>query len=220
MKFITKTKIVASYNFCHLWVDRKNHGRLEKTRPHVGHDKKMGGRRSFLSSLIALKFSCSFHAFPSERIWGRVGNKGQLRLIDLTWIISLALCVLPYIWGLYATLISVPSVPDGGSSPMLGWLWSPGQNWERRMPRMEGCVWKKVDYSVVILQSKLTIQKGEDKKVNAKSFYFTSLARKSHHLALVVQMLDNAVHRINHYPADSVIDFCNTYPVDSDLSGG
>ena len=104
----------------HLWVDRKNHGRLEKTRPHVGHDKKMGGRRSFLSSLIALKFSCSFHAFPSERIWGRVGNKGQLRLIDLTWTTSLALCVLPYIWGLYATLISVPSVPDGGSSPYAG----------------------------------------------------------------------------------------------------
>ena len=26
-------------------------------------------------------------------------------------------------------------------------------------------------------------------------------------------------HRINHYPADSVIDFRNTYPLDSDLSG-
>ena len=88
---------------------------------------------------------------------------------------------------------------------MLGWLWSPGQNWERRMPRMEGCVWKKVDHSVVDLQSKLTIQKGEDKKVNAKSFYFTSLARKSHHLAPVVQTLESVIHRINHYPADSVI---------------
>ena len=98
---------------------------------------------------------------------------------------------------------------------MLVWLWSPGQNWERRMPRMEGCVWKKVDYTVVILQSKLTKQRGEDKKVNAKSFYFTSLARKSHHLALVVQTLDSAIHRINHYPGDSVIDFRNTYPLDS-----
>ena len=74
---------------------------------------------------------------------------------------------------------------------------------------------KKVDYTVVILQSKLTIQKGEDKKVNAKSFYFTSLARKSHHLALNVQTLDSVIHRINHYPADSVIDFRNTYPLDS-----
>ena len=74
---------------------------------------------------------------------------------------------------------------------------------------------KKVDYTVVILQSKLTIQRGEDKKVNGKSFYFTSLARKSHYLALVVQTLDSAIHRINHYPGDSVIDFRNTYPLDS-----
>ena len=80
---------------------------------------------------------------------------------------------------------------------------------------MEGRVWKKVDYIVVILQSKFTIQKGEDKKVNVKSLYFTSLARKSHHLALVVQTLDSVMHWINHYPGDSVIDFPNTYPLDS-----
>ena len=53
------------------------------------------------------------------------------------------------------------------------------------------------------------------KKVNAKSFYFTLISRKSHHLALVVQTLDSAIHRINHYPEDSVIDFRNTYPLDS-----
>ena len=34
------------------------------------------------------------------------------------------------------------------------------------------------------------------------------------------QRLDNAIHRINHYPADSVVCFCNTYPLNSDLSGG
>ena len=39
-------------------------------------------------------------------------------------------------------------------------------------------------------------------------------------LASVVQRLDNAIHRINHYPADSVVCFVNTYPLDSDLSGG
>ena len=56
---------------------------------------------------------------------------------------------------------------------MLGWLWNPGQNWERRMPRIEGCVWKKVvDYTVVILQSKLTIQKGEDEKGQREEFIF------------------------------------------------
>ena len=38
--------------------------------------------------------------------------------------------------------------------------------------------------------------------------------------APVVQKMDNAIHRINHYPADSVVCFANTYPLDSDLSGG
>ena len=38
-------------------------------------------------------------------------------------------------------------------------------------------------------------------------------------LARGVQTLDSAIHRINHYPADSVIDLRNTYPLDSDLSG-
>ena len=38
--------------------------------------------------------------------------------------------------------------------------------------------------------------------------------------APVVQRLDNAIHRINHYPADSVVCFVDTYPLDSDLSGG
>ena len=33
-------------------------------------------------------------------------------------------------------------------------------------------------------------------------------------LAPVVQTLDSAIHRINHYPVDSVIDFRNTYPLD------
>ena len=38
--------------------------------------------------------------------------------------------------------------------------------------------------------------------------------------APVVQRLDSAIHWINHYPADRVIDFCNTYLLDSDLSSG
>ena len=39
------------------------------------------------------------------------------------------------------------------------------------------------------------------------------------HLARVVQKLDNAIHRINRYPVDSVVRFVNTYPLDSYLSG-
>ena len=38
--------------------------------------------------------------------------------------------------------------------------------------------------------------------------------------APVVQRVDYAIHRINHYPVDSVVCFANTYPLDSDLSGG
>ena len=33
-------------------------------------------------------------------------------------------------------------------------------------------------------------------------------------LALVVQKVDNAIHRINHYPDDSVVCFVNTYPLE------
>ena len=36
----------------------------------------------------------------------------------------------------------------------------------------------------------------------------------------VVQKLDSAIHRINLDPVDSAIGFPNTYPLDSDLSGG
>ena len=38
--------------------------------------------------------------------------------------------------------------------------------------------------------------------------------------APVVKRLDNAIHRINHYPVDSVVCFVNIYPLDSDLSDG
>ena len=37
------------------------------------------------------------------------------------------------------------------------------------------------------------------------------------HLAPVVLRVDNAIHRINHYPLESAVGFPNTYPLDSDL---
>ena len=39
-------------------------------------------------------------------------------------------------------------------------------------------------------------------------------------LAAVVQTLVSVIHRIKIYPMDSAIGFPNTYPLDSDLSGG
>ena len=38
-------------------------------------------------------------------------------------------------------------------------------------------------------------------------------------LAPVVQTLDSAIHRINHYPADKYYGNQLRYPLDSDLSG-
>ena len=40
------------------------------------------------------------------------------------------------------------------------------------------------------------------------------------HLAPVVRKLINTIHWVNLYPADSVVCFVNTYPLDRDLSGG
>ena len=40
------------------------------------------------------------------------------------------------------------------------------------------------------------------------------------YLAPVVQTLDSAIRRINHYPADKYCGNQLRYPVDSDLSGG
>ena len=41
-----------------------------------------------------------------------------------------------------------------------------------------------------------------------------------HILQQVILKMDNAIHRINHHTVDSAISFRNTYPLDSDLSGG
>ena len=38
--------------------------------------------------------------------------------------------------------------------------------------------------------------------------------------APVVRKVDSAINWINHFPKDRAIGFRNTYPLDSDLSGG
>ena len=38
--------------------------------------------------------------------------------------------------------------------------------------------------------------------------------------APAVKKVDNAIHRINPYPVDSAIGVADTFPLDSDLSGG
>jgi len=40
------------------------------------------------------------------------------------------------------------------------------------------------------------------------------------YLALFFGKMDKALHRINHYPVDSVVCFVNSYQLDSELSYG
>ena len=72
-------------------------------------------------------------------------------------------------------------------------------------------------------RTKIPFQRKYYRIILFTQIYFLSyqgLCLSSLFLARVVQTLDSAIHRINRYPADSVIDLRNTYPLDSDLSGG
>ena len=53
-----------------------------------------------------------------------------------------------------------------------------------------------------------------------KEFRRSVVSKTNHSLVWIVRKADNANQRINHYPVDSVVCFVNTYPLDSDLSGG
>ena len=48
----------------------------------------------------------------------------------------------------------------------------------------------------------------------------TDHSQKYKDQARVVRKVDSTIHRINHYPADRVVCFLNTFPLDSDLSSG
>ena len=47
---------------------------------------------------------------------------------------------------------------------------------------------------------------------------YVSQANDRGNLTPVVRKVDDAIHRINHYPVDSLVYFVNTYPLDGDLS--
>ena len=62
--------------------------------------------------------------------------------------------------------------------------------------------------------------RGDKSKIHVKdNIQFNAISR-IFRPGPVVQRLDNTIHQINHYPVDSVVCFVNTYPLDSDLSGG
>ena len=61
---------------------------------------------------------------------------------------------------------------------------------------------------------------------NVKTISISDAALKNnkvdvgHHQGQVVQKVNSAIHRINHYPVDNAIGFPDTYPLISDLLGG
>ena len=54
--------------------------------------------------------------------------------------------------------------------------------------------------------------------VNLEQYLCCFLCQKS--CPGLFRKVDNAIQQINHYPANSVVCFVNTYPLDSDLSVG
>ena len=56
-------------------------------------------------------------------------------------------------------------------------------------------------------------------KLRSNNDSFCNFCRTKFALLASVQMVDNAIHRINHYPLDNAIGFPDTYPLDNDLSG-
>ena len=73
------------------------------------------------------------------------------------------------------------------------------------------------------------LKKAQRKVIALFAVYFSDLIRNQHSslvircvidLAPVVQRVDNAIHRINRYPADKCWQNKLRYPLDSDLSGG
>ena len=59
-------------------------------------------------------------------------------------------------------------------------------------------------------------------RIRTQSLWVASVKEKHAivRLAPVVQTVDSAIRRTNHYPLDNSIGFASVYPQDSDLSGG
>ena len=73
--------------------------------------------------------------------------------------------------------------------------------------------------SSACLRAEQALPLGESREVTRERYKRRGCSQPNV-LAPVVQTLDSAIHRINLHPAVGVIDFRNTFPLDSDLSGG
>ena len=80
-------------------------------------------------------------------------------------------------------------------------------------------VWNKKRLKLPLRLRKMIFQsvKQAARKKNPSAPY---RSRIHNLLAPVVQKVESAIHRINHYPLDNSIVLPNTYPLHGDLSGG
>ena len=99
------------------------------------------------------------------------------------------------------------------------WRWLVNALWSRSWHNLE-------DTCMTLYSSEASCRSGSNLSTSypgsltAFSSGITSRRSHFHPQAPVARKVDNAIHRINRYPADSVVCFVNTYPLDSDLSGG
>ena len=73
---------------------------------------------------------------------------------------------------------------------------------------------------VITLATNASLTKYEVKMAEYRTSSFLVFKDQVEAQAPVVQTLDSAIRRINHYPADKYYGNQLRYPLDSDLSGG
>ena len=136
-------------------------------------------------------------------------NKGQITLImkdrDKGPIVSnyRPITCLPLLWKVFTGVISNAEIY---SHPERSNFLPPEQN---------GCKRKSRATKDQLLVDKAVIKKCKWRQIRGIASFRLVVG-----LAPVVQKVDSAIHRINHYPLDSAIGFPNTYPMERDLSGG
>ena len=135
-------------------------------------------------------------------------NKGQITLImkdrDKGPIVSnyRPITCLPLLWKVFTGVISNEIYSHPERSNFLP-------------PEQNGCKRKSRATKDQLLVDKAVIKNCKWRQIRGIASFRLVVG-----LAPVVQKVDSAIHRINHYPLDSAIGFPNTYPMERDLSGG
>ena len=73
---------------------------------------------------------------------------------------------------------------------------------------------------ILCCSAKLDTSSGQATERRSKYYIYSVETNFQDDQAPVIQPLDSAIHRINHYPADKYYGNQLRYPLDRDLSGG